>query len=108
MSEVLHEAGVFTEFMEQRPGPYGCRRQDLPRGLDSSERRSQTSWRRSYLNDPKAHDRKEQLMARISLLKGYAYSPPPRRACQIHGGAGADPERAAELRRIGDVCSRGA
>ena len=25
-----YEAGVFTEFMEQRAGPYGARRQDLP------------------------------------------------------------------------------
>ncbi|MDD3598992.1 MAG: glycyl radical protein [Firmicutes bacterium] len=106
--KAAYEAGVFTEFMEQRaPGHtvaddkiyregFGQLRKKIADQLASLD----------YLNDPKAHDRKEQLMAMDIAAQGICIF--ARRHAELARSMAeqeADPERAAELRRIADVCS---
>ncbi len=90
------------------PGPYGCRRQDLPGGFGQLRKKIADQLASlDYLNDPKAHDRKEQLMAMDIAAQGICIF--ARRHAELARSMAeqeADPERAAELRRIGgDVCS---
>ena len=46
--ESAYEAGVFTEFMDSAPG-HAVADDKIYRGFDSSERRSQTSYKRSTI-----------------------------------------------------------
>jgi trans-4-hydroxy-L-proline dehydratase len=104
-----YEAGVFTEFMEQRsPGHTVLDdkiyrkgmldfRRDIQRSLDSLD----------YLNDPHAHDKAEELKAMLICADTVI------RFAQRHAEKARDlaaresnPQRKAELERIAGVCSR--
>ena len=104
-----YEAGVFTEFMEQRsPGHTVLDdkiyrkglfdfKQDIRRGLGSLD----------YLNDPEAYDKQEELKAMdicADALIRFAerHAEEARRLAQQE----RDPFRKQELERIAEVCTR--
>ncbi|MEA3238236.1 MAG: trans-4-hydroxy-L-proline dehydratase [Candidatus Bipolaricaulota bacterium] len=101
------DAGVFTEFMEQRsPGHAVLDDKIYHHGLrDFIEHikgvREDLDWK----NDPRAHDRNEELRAMaiaaeamIGLARRYADL-----ALQM-AGSESDPRRQAELKKIAEVC----
>jgi len=107
--KAAYEAGVFTEFMEQRsPGHtvlddkiyhkgFLDFKQDIRRSLDSLD----------YLNDPEAYDRQEQLKAMdicadalIRFAKRHAHE------AQELARQEEDPHRKRELEHIAEVCTR--
>jgi formate C-acetyltransferase len=107
--KAAYEAGVFTEFMEQRsPGHtvlddkiYGKGMLDfqdeIERSLDSLD----------YLNDPEAYARQEELKA-MSICADALIRFAERHAVKARELAGqeVDAQRRAELERIAQVCER--
>jgi GNAT superfamily N-acetyltransferase len=106
--KAAYEAGVFTEFMEQRsPGHcvlddkiynkgFNDFKRDIQRSLDSND----------YLNDPDAYDKQEELKAMdicadalIRFAERHA-----EKALEL-AQQEADPQRKRELERIAEVCS---
>ncbi len=106
--KTTYEAGLFTEFMEQRsPGHTVLDdkiyrkgmldfKQDIQRSLDSLD----------YLNDPKAYAKQEELKAMLICADALI------RFAQRHAEKArelaaqeSDPQRKAELERIAEVCS---
>ncbi len=103
-----YEAGVFTEFMEQRaPGHtvldgkiYDRGLRDFMADIDAAENRL------DFLGDPEAADKREQLRAmRIACEATIRFA---ERHAELADrmALAAPPERAAELRRIAEVCRR--
>jgi len=106
--KAAYEAGIFTEFMEQR-SPGHCVlddkiykkgfldfKRDIQRSLDSLD----------YLNDPDAYDKQEELKAMdicadalIRFAERHA-----EKALEL-AQQEADPQRKRELERIAEVCS---
>ena len=106
--KAAYEAGVFTEFMEQRSpghtvlddkiyhkGMLGFK-QDIRQSLDSLD----------YLNDPDAYDKQEELKAMDICADALI------RFAERHAGKArelaqqeTDPQRKKELERIAEVCS---
>ncbi|MDR0749990.1 MAG: glycyl radical protein [Tannerellaceae bacterium] len=105
----LYEAGVFTEFMEQRaPGHtaldgkiYRCGLLDLKKRIAGELEKS------DFMNDPEATDKQEELTA-MSISCDAAILFAERHAALAGEMALAekDPVRAAELRKIAEVCRR--
>jgi formate C-acetyltransferase len=102
-----YEAGVFTEFMEQRaPGHTVLDDKIYTKGfLDFKWDIERSMESLDYLNDPRAYEKKEQLDAMnicadalIHLAGRYASLARELAASQ------ADPERKRELERIAQVC----
>lgn len=104
-----YEAGIFTEFMEQRsPGHTVLDDKIYHKGmLDFIEVIDTTLANLDFLNDPEAYDKQEQLKAmRISaealITFGQRHATEARRlAFQTR-----DPQRQAELEKIAEVCER--
>jgi len=103
-----YEAGLFTEFMEQRsPGHTvldnkiyrkGMRdfQQDIQCSLDSLD----------YLNDPQALTKREELRAmRICADALIRFAERHAEKARELAGREADPRRRAELERIAEVCT---
>jgi len=102
-----YEAGIFTEFMEQRApghtvlddkiyhkGMLGFQ-QDIQRSLDSLD----------FLNDPQAYDKEQELRA-MSICAAALVRFAERhsaKACEL-AAASSDPVRKAELEHIAGVC----
>jgi trans-4-hydroxy-L-proline dehydratase len=107
--KALYEAGLFTEFMEQRaPGHTSLDGSIYRRGL--SARRAEIAAARASLDwalDPEALAKDEELKAMDIACEG-AIVFARRHAALARDMAGreSDPKRAAELMRIGEVCSR--
>jgi trans-4-hydroxy-L-proline dehydratase len=105
----LYEAGLFTEFMEQRaPGHTALDGSIYEKGLE--ERRAEIAAARGRLDwsaDPEALAKDEELKAMDIACEGaIAFA---RRHAELARGmaaAEADPRRASELRRIAEVCDR--
>ena len=106
--QAAYEAGIFTEFMEQRsPGHtvlddkiyhkgFLDFKQDIRRSLDSLD----------YLNDPEAYDKQEELKAMAvcadALIRfAERHADRARELAQQE----TDPHRKNELERIAEVCS---
>ena len=104
----LYEAGLFTEFMEQRaPGHTALDGKIYSAGLlDLKERISGDIGRLDFMNDPEATDKQEELTAMlISCDAAIVFA--HRHADLAEAMAlEAAPQRAAELRRIAEVCRR--
>ena len=107
--KAAYDAGVFTEFMEQRaPGHtvlgdkiYGKGFLDLKDDIRASRDRL------DYYNDPRAYDKNEELRAMdivADALICYAarYAEELRRLA----GQGSDAARARELLRMAEICTR--
>ena len=108
--KAAYEAGIFTEFMEQRaPGHTVLDDKIYRKGMLDFKRDIQRSLDElDYLNDPQAY-------AKAGGAAGHAHvrrrADPLRRAPRRAGApswppAKADPQRKAELERIAEVCTR--
>jgi formate C-acetyltransferase len=104
-----YEAGLFTEFMEQRaPGHTALDDTIYRKGmLDFKREIAERLAALDYLKDPQAADRAEELKA-MAVACGAAIVFAERHAEMAEGMAAkeTDPQRKAELRRIAAVCRR--
>jgi trans-4-hydroxy-L-proline dehydratase len=105
--KAAYEAGIFTEFMEQRaPGHTVLDdkiyhkgmldfRQDIQHNLDGLD----------YLNDPQAYDKEQELRA-MAICAAALIRFAERNAEKAHAQAAleSDPARKAELEHIAEVC----
>jgi pyruvate formate-lyase/glycerol dehydratase family glycyl radical enzyme len=103
-----YEAGVFTEFMEQRaPGHTVLDDKIYRRGLEDFKGDIQAALDDlDYLNDPDAYARQEQLKAmRIAADALIRFAERHAEQARAMAAQEADPTRRAELERIAEVCS---
>jgi len=107
--KAAYEAGIFTEFMEQRsPGHTVLDDKIYHRGMLDFKRHIQHSLQDlDYLNDPEAYTRQEQLKAMLicadALIRFAERHAEKAQQLALHE---ADPQRKQELEHIADVCSR--
>ncbi len=104
-----YEAGVFTEFMEQRaPGHTVLDDKIYRHGFLDFERKIECCLEAlDFLNDPEAVARQEQLNAmRVCTRALIRFAERHAEAARRLAGTEADAERRAELERIAAVCSR--
>jgi formate C-acetyltransferase len=106
--KAAYEAGVFTEFMEQRsPGHTVLDEKIYHKGFSEFKQEIRRSLENlDYLSDPEAYDRQEELKAMeicADALICFAerHAEKARRLAQHE----ADPQRKMELERIAEVCS---
>lgn len=107
--KAAYEAGVFTEFMEQRsPGHTVLDDKIYHKGmLDFKQDIQQALESLDFLNDPEAYDKQEELKAMAICADGLIsfgerHAEKARQLAQKE----SDPQRKAELERIAQVCSR--
>jgi formate C-acetyltransferase len=104
-----YEAGVFTEFMEQRaPGHTVLDDKIYHKGMLDFQRDIQASLESlDYLHDPQAFAKQEQLKA-MSVCAGALVRFAERHAekAQELAEQESDPRRKAELERVAQVCTR--
>ena len=104
----VYEAGVFTEFMEQRsPGHTVLDDKIYHQGmLDFKAGIQQSLTNLDYLNDPDAYDKQEQLKA-MAITAGALIRFAERHAEKANEltQQETDPRRKQELERIAEVCA---
>lgn len=102
-----YEAGMFTEFMEQRaPGHTALDGKVYRYGLlDLKDRIQKHIESLDFMNDPEATDKQEELQAMaISCDAAILFANRHADLADEMSMAEKDPKRAAELRRIAEVC----
>jgi formate C-acetyltransferase len=102
-----YEAGLFTEFMEQRaPGHTALDGQIYHKGmLDFKSQISAELNDLDYLNDPEATDKAEELKAMLISCDAVIHFAERHAEMAENLAAGeVDPLRAAELQKIAEVC----
>jgi len=103
-----YEAGIFTEFMEQRsPGHTVLDNKIYHKGMLDFQQEIQASLDRlDYLNDPQAYARQEELKA-MAICAGALVRFATRHAelARALAQAEQDPQRRQELERIAEVCT---
>jgi pyruvate formate-lyase/glycerol dehydratase family glycyl radical enzyme len=107
--KAAYEAGIFTEFMEQRsPGHTVLDDKIYSKGLVEFKRDIQASLDAlDYLGDPDAYARQEELKAmRICADALIRFALRHAKEAQRQAEVESDPDRKAELERIAEVCSR--
>ena len=107
--QAAYEAGLFTEFMEQRaPGHTALDGKIYRFGmLDFKEQIAARIAALDYLNDPEATDRFEELKAMdISCTALIRFAERHAELAEQLAAAEDDPQRAGELREIAAVCRR--
>ena len=106
--KAAYEAGVFTEFMEQRsPGHTVLDDKIYRKGvLDFKQDIQQSLQNLDHLNDPEAYDKQEQLKA-MSICADALIRFAQRHAEKARELAQqeTDPQRKKELERIAEICS---
>ncbi len=104
-----YEAGIFTEFMEQRaPGHTVMDDKIYHEGLLEFQARIDVQLAAlDYFNDPDVYARQEQLKA-MCIAAGALIRLAERHAAEAHRLAAveADPQRRAELLHIAEVCTQ--
>jgi pyruvate formate-lyase/glycerol dehydratase family glycyl radical enzyme len=106
--KAAYEAGVFTEFMEQRsPGHTVLDDKIYRKGFLDFKRDIQQSLNDlDYLNDPEAYNKQEQLKAmRICADALIRFAERHAEKAQELAQQEKDPQRKKELERIAEVCS---
>lgn len=102
-----YEAGVFTEFMEQRAAGHTAMDSKMyHRGLNDVKKQIEEKISRlDYINDPIATDKEQELTA-MSISCDAAILLAERHAAMAEQMATEekDPQRKAELEKIADVC----
>lgn len=104
-----YEAGLFTEFMEQRaPGHTALDGKIYRMGLlDFKAKIAERIGRLDYLNDPEATDKFEELKAmEISCDAAILFAERHAELAEALAASEVDPQRALELREIAAVCRR--
>ena len=107
--QAAYEAGLFTEFMEQRaPGHTALDGQIYHKGmLDFKQQIAGEIAELDYLNDPEATDKFEELKAmEISCDAVIVFAERHADLAEAMAGEESDPKRAEELRQIAAVCRR--
>ena len=106
--KAAYEAGIFTEFMEQRsPGHTVLDDKIYHKGLldfisDIEERLAALD----YLSDPDAHAKQEELKAMAICAKALIhFAQRHAQEAQVQAEAETDPVRKAELERIARICT---
>jgi len=102
-----YEAGVFTEFMEQRaPGHTALDGKIYERGLlDFKQEIAKHLQSLDYLNDPEANDKAEQLTAMdISCDAVILFANRHADLAEEKAHSEKDPQRKTELLKIAEVC----
>lgn len=102
-----YEVGMFTEFMEQRaPGHTALDGKVYQYGLLDLKERIQTGLDSlDFMNDPEATDKQEELTAMsISCDAAILFAERHADLADEMAMTEKDPKRAAELRRIAEVC----
>lgn len=105
--EEAYHAGVFTEFMEQRAGGHTAMDGKMyHRGLlDCKDLIAKKISELDYINDPEATDKEQELEAMaISCDAAILLAERHADLADKMADACSDPKRAAELRKIADVC----
>ena len=105
--EEAYHAGVFTEFMEQRAGGHTAMDGKMyHRGLlDVKEQIKQTLAALDFINDPEATDKQQELQAMdISCDAAILFAERHAELAEQKAAVEKDPQRAAELRKIANVC----
>jgi pyruvate formate-lyase/glycerol dehydratase family glycyl radical enzyme len=103
----LYEAGLFTEFMEQRaPGHTVLDDKIYRRGLlDFKQDIAASLARLDFAADPEAWDKREQLVAMdIACDAVMLFAQRHAALAEQRAQAEGDPARRAELRRVAEVC----
>ena len=104
-----YEAGIFTEFMEQRaPGHTALDGKIYKKGmLDFKKEIEEHINKLDFLNDPEATDKKEQLTG-MAIACDAAILFAERHADEAERQAEkeSDPKRKEELKKIAEVCGR--
>lgn len=106
--KAAYEAGVFTEFMEQRaPGHTVLDDKIYRRGLlDVQADIDRALARLDFLRDPEAYDKQEELRAmRIACDAVMRFAARHAERARALAEAEAEPRRRAELERIAEVCA---
>jgi formate C-acetyltransferase len=107
--KAAYEAGIFTEFMEQRsPGHTVLDDKIYHRGMTDFQQDIQRSLERlDFLNDPHAYDREQELQA-MSICASALIRFAGRHSEKARALAAqeSDPARKAELEHISEVCER--
>jgi len=104
-----YEAGLFTEFMEQRaPGHTSLDGKIYRKGmLDFKREIAQNLASLDYLNDPEATDKAEQWKAMdISCDAAIVFAERHAELAEKLAATETDTKRATELRKIAEVCRR--
>ncbi len=104
-----YEAGLFTEFMEQRaPGHTALDGQIYRKGmLDFKRQIAAELAALDYLDDPEATDKAEELKAMdLSCDAVILFAERHAELAETMASEAGDPQRAAELRKIAEVCRR--
>ncbi len=104
-----YEAGLFTEFMEQRaPGHTVLDDKIYSKGmLDFRAEIAGAAAALDFLNDPRAYTRREQIKAmEIACDAVIIFAQRHARLAGELAGQEQEPKRKAELEKIADVCSR--
>ena len=102
-----YEAGLFTEFMEQRaPGHTALDGQIYRQGmLDFKKQIATEITALDFINDPEATDKAEELKAMdISCDAAIVFAERHADLAEQMAAAESNPQRAAELRKIAEVC----
>ncbi|MCW8893002.1 MAG: glycyl radical protein, partial [Deltaproteobacteria bacterium] len=105
--QAAYEAGLFTEFMEQRaPGHTALDGQIYQKGmLDFKKQIAAEIDALDYLNDPEATDKFEELKAmEISCDAVILFAERHAERAEEMAAQESDPERVAELKKIAEVC----
>lgn len=105
--QAAYEAGLFTEFMEQRaPGHTALDGKIYKKGmLDFKKDIAEQIEKLDYLNDPDATDKAEQLKAMdISCDAAILFAERHADLADELAKKEKDPQRVAELNRIAEVC----
>lgn len=105
--KAAYEAGVYTEFMEQRaPGHTVLDDKIYRKGfLDFKQEASDALGRLDYLNDPDAYDKQEELKAIIICADALIrFAERHAERARDLAARETDRERKAELERIAQIC----
>ena len=103
----LYEAGLFTEFMEQRaPGHTALDGKIYKKGiLDFKQEIQEQLNKLDFLNDPEATDKKEQLEGmKISCDAAIVFAERHSEAAEKQASFEKDSKRKKELLKIAEVC----
>ena len=107
--KAAYEAGIFTEFMEQRaPGHTVLDDKIYRKGMrDFQEDIRRALANLDYLNDPEAYDKQEELKAMLICADALIrFAERHAEKAEDLAARESDPRRRAELRRIAEVCRR--
>ncbi|MFX1304810.1 MAG: trans-4-hydroxy-L-proline dehydratase [Promethearchaeota archaeon] len=103
-----YEAGIFTEFMEQRaPGHTVAGKNIWNKGfLDFKQEISESIEQLDFYNDPEAYNKREQLIAMNIAADGIiAFAERHSQKAKQLANQELDPKRKSELEKISEICS---